>query len=703
MAFSLKSPEGLTKTTAYVDVHAELDDPNLERQLAKHVYQSSEENRPAQQITVQAPLNREEILQASFDNIRRFTQTMGDQGNVQLKNMQKTLTQLQRQLSEIVIEKSASENSKSQQYWTDQRGFSTDSDLDQTRERQEQEKVQVEALRHAQRMTKNKKAQEKNVLTMTTKDRSEVKAKKQKKKQLETTSMSEAESTESSTESTTQDDTTLSSDSSETDEDYTAKGARPKRQSRQKKKQQHKRTTPKRRSRSEDSLRRLVKTKENMFNYKLFKQFDNRKVPNIAKFDEESGQELSEYLNKFEVYCKNNFKTDEDFWIDELESLLTGHTLKAFKSMKDVNETYRHIKKKLLKWYGNNKQQRKKDKIKKFERAKYIKGEGYTIYATRLEKLYKLAHPQHHVKTSKRLIEKYVKSVPKNFRSSLKVMITSKKADSQAITWPMIQKIARIHDADRVTTTSETNTDSETSGEEAININVAQNTNMQQEQNTVQHNRGATQLQSVVQHKERPQVAQTHNTINNQNTKQQCTFCNKIGHNENQCYHKYNQSPFKPNYRSTNNTYSSTQQNNTQNTYNRAQRQNANSPNTVPQCTYCGKRGHVLSNCFQRQYNDREFRNTTSNNNTNNSSENKQQCSYCNRPNHTEQNCRKKLKLCFLCGARDHFFKECPKSRNSPQRLRRTNSMQNIRQANQNSNNRQYRSNDNIYQSASNS
>ena len=80
----------------------------------------------------------------------------------------------------------------------------------------------------------------------------------------------------------------------------------------------------------------------------MMRRFDNRKVPQQEKFNENSGQDLTDYLQRFEKYCEENFKGDNTHWIGELERQLTGNMLTAFKSTRDVDNTYETAKKNWL-------------------------------------------------------------------------------------------------------------------------------------------------------------------------------------------------------------------------------------------------------------------------------------------------------------------------------------------------------------------
>ena len=119
-------------------------------------------------------------------------------------------------------------------------------------------------------------------------------------------------------------------------------------------------------------------------------RIDNRKVPDIEKYDANSGETLEEYISKFEKYCKNNIKGDKTFWIPELEKHLSGKTLKTFSSMKDCKDNYKSLKKKLINWDKQTKKSRKRRARKKFENIKYEKNEELFFYSNRIEKLFKL-------------------------------------------------------------------------------------------------------------------------------------------------------------------------------------------------------------------------------------------------------------------------------------------------------------------------
>ena len=178
----------------------------------------------------------------------------------------------------------------------------------------------------------------------------------------------------------------------------------------------------------------------------LVDKLDNRKVPPLSKFDGMSGQHLEDYFGKFEKYCHQNIKGDEDSWLDELEDKFTGETLQAFQSIKDVGDSYRKIKSKMLCWFEDMKDLRKKNARQQFEVMKFTKGDTLYLYSTKLEKTFKRAYPNKKTDTSSMLREKFVKSIPKSDSKQLSSQLFSSKLNDKSMTWSSVQKFARCRD-----------------------------------------------------------------------------------------------------------------------------------------------------------------------------------------------------------------------------------------------------------------
>lgn len=163
-----------------------------------------------------------------------------------------------------------------------------------------------------------------------------------------------------------------------------------------------------RKNRPGDNIENLTRAMEKL---------DTRKTPSPGKFGMESEIELKVFLDRFEIYCNNNFKGDKQFWIYELEQHLLGKFLTAFRVMKTCDDDYDDIKKKLLGYYKGIKSERKAKHRKIFRDIKFNRGEAVYFFSARLEKQYRLAYPSHNIKESKTLQEKFAVSLPKSIRA----------------------------------------------------------------------------------------------------------------------------------------------------------------------------------------------------------------------------------------------------------------------------------------------
>ena len=178
----------------------------------------------------------------------------------------------------------------------------------------------------------------------------------------------------------------------------------------------------------------------------LVDKIDSRKVPKVAKFDELSGQHLKDYLTKFEDYCTNNIRGGKSFWINELEEMLTGDVLEAFKAIKDVGDSYNKIKTKMLAWYDDMKESRKKKAREQFKNMRFTKGDTLYLFSNKLEKTFKRAYPNKEPERSNTLRDKFIRSIPKAASKQLSSQIFSKKLDDKVTTWSSIQRFARHKD-----------------------------------------------------------------------------------------------------------------------------------------------------------------------------------------------------------------------------------------------------------------
>ena len=204
---------------------------------------------------------------------------------------------------------------------------------------------------------------------------------------------------------------------------------------------------------------------------RLLKRLDTRGVPKLEVFDENSGQSLEKYLARFEDYCRGNFKGRRYLWIDELERHLTGRMLDNFRSLRNYDNNYSEVKRKMMSWYHEEEEVRRIRARGKFEKAKPKPGESMYIFSYRLENLYRLAFPNNDVRRSTTLIYRFKAAVNKPMRELLNSQIMSQKMHGKRMSWRLVQKCARVFEVD-VNMQEERNSDGDRRKEVVINLSA---------------------------------------------------------------------------------------------------------------------------------------------------------------------------------------------------------------------------------------
>ena len=191
-------------------------------------------------------------------------------------------------------------------------------------------------------------------------------------------------------------------------------------------------------------LEETVKNKDADLMNVLLTKLDNRTVPCLEDFNDDGGMNLEQYIHKFESYCRENYKGGRDLWIGELEKRLSGKTLDGFRSVRQLSEGYETLRNKLLEWYDEEEEVRRKKAKKKFDNARMNNGESLTLYGNRLLTLFKRAFPGKRYEMSGTLIDKYRSTIPLSVKNLINSQILSYKLENRQITWTQIQKCARV-------------------------------------------------------------------------------------------------------------------------------------------------------------------------------------------------------------------------------------------------------------------
>ena len=206
----------------------------------------------------------------------------------------------------------------------------------------------------------------------------------------------------------------------------------------------------------------------------LAEKLDNRKVPQFRKFNEEGGELLINFFDRFEDYCQQNIKGGNESWIDEMEDYLVGETLEIYKCYKDTCRSYNKMKDRMLSWHADMKESRQKKAISKFEKASMQRDDTLFLFCTKLEKLFMQAYPSGDVQRSLILRQKLERTIPKSDKKKLSSHKFNKKLEEIPLTWDLIKKWARTRDTFKnESNSSDDDTTDEVTKEITINVGEA--------------------------------------------------------------------------------------------------------------------------------------------------------------------------------------------------------------------------------------
>lgn len=118
---------------------------------------------------------------------------------------------------------------------------------------------------------------------------------------------------------------------------------------------------------------------------------------------------------------------------------MAGELKSAFQALRTHNDKYKTMKKKLLNWYEDSKEYCTQTNKAAFNHAKKHSDESLRLYAARLERLFKLAHPKRNSENSKVLRDKFLDSIPSRYRKQLQsIMGFSKTMAGETLSWKKV-------------------------------------------------------------------------------------------------------------------------------------------------------------------------------------------------------------------------------------------------------------------------
>ena len=249
---------------------------------------------------------------------------------------------------------------------------------------------------------------------------------------------------------------------------------------------------------------------------------DYRQAPKMEKFREESGCNIEHFFKKFEEYCRKNIRGGRNFWINVLEDHLEGSVVETFNQLRDQDDDYEDAKEKLIKWYKDSAEVRRKSHKKKFGNARPKSDESLYLFSIKLASLFKKAYPKHDMKKSKKLIDQFKKSIPRKMRETLDTQIMTRKMEGRKVDWNFVQKCMKLKDIDNHGGYKESGSDDEPKKKvKEVEINLGHEKHYGNNPGRMGRNRSSSSY--------RPERAQSTQKSN------ECFTCGRSGHFSREC------------------------------------------------------------------------------------------------------------------------------------------------------------------------
>ena len=305
---------------------------------------------------------------------------------------------------------------------------------------------------------------------------------------------------------------------------------------------EHSSTSSNRSRRKKNKKSKVKENNEMKMLAKLLNKIDNRKVPELEPFDENAGIDLEEYIERFEEYYRDCYKGGKHLRLKELEKQLTGRTLEGLRSVRQNDDEYETVRRKLIKWYEGEEETRKELAKRKFEKAAMKPQETKLMYSNRLLQLFKLANPKKKFDKSPVLISKFQQTVNKRMRRIIENQIFMHKIDDTKMSWRKVQKCAKIYDLENEARKKEKSSSENEEEEEVVVINFSKeaNENKIYKKNYWDRVPNNNRYENYNNNEYNYNKHWQNNQIKNDRQQFQfnCNFCGKKGHKEVDCRKK---------------------------------------------------------------------------------------------------------------------------------------------------------------------
>ena len=172
------------------------------------------------------------------------------------------------------------------------------------------------------------------------------------------------------------------------------------------------------------SMGLLLKALENLSTHKV--------VPKPKAYSGSSGKAFECFLDRFEEYAADHFSGRPDLWAGELGPFLQGEMKDVYEDFIDAETGYTSLKSRLLAWSKSREEAVLKESKYKFSSAQMSHAESVGRYALRLERLFREAYPARTIEFSTSLRDKFVDTVPTQFQTQLKTIMSVQKTLNNA-------------------------------------------------------------------------------------------------------------------------------------------------------------------------------------------------------------------------------------------------------------------------------
>ena len=327
-------------------------------------------------------------------------------------------------------------------------------------------------------------------------------------------------------------------------------------------------------------------------------------------FDGKDGASIKEFFAEYELYFGTKYAGNERQQSQMLREFLGGSAQKAYDALDGSRLKYSLLTCELISWYKGEKGNLRGKRESEFRKAKVGSHESLKIYALKLERLASQAFPDSAVQCERELCRKFRKTVPESFRQALhnseRDLPLHMGRRRTKLSWPDMRVLAESEDRHCRQRREEQSSESE--GEPDVNVWYSR-----PEENG-RNSSSVGQLDSVSQ------------------------------------WGSGKASPLKPKRVTFGRTFKSSSRSSLPpvGNWTKARTENKHLSGRVPQCDWCGRRGHLENLCWTKAG----------------------VCLICGSSSHNKDGCpefnssRKNfLPTCSICGG-NHLGKDCDQSLN---------------------------------------